>query len=36
MPEGDDVDAVGTREAGLITGDDAEGGEQCLLGFRQP
>lgn len=36
MPEGDDVDAVGTREAGLTTGDDAEGGEHRLLGFRQP
>ena len=36
MPEGDDVDAVRSGEAGLSTGDDAEGGELRQLGFRQP
>ena len=36
MPEGDDVNAVGTRETVLPAGDDAEGGDLRLLGFRQP
>ena len=36
MREGDDVDAVRTRETGLPTRDDAEGGELRQLGLRQP
>lgn len=36
MAEGDDVNAVRTREAGLPTGDDAEGGAVRQLGPRQP